>query len=286
MLTRLIKQPSVRGIAAGAKATVEIPTTGTHLYLLLRCKTAAGAALTVAQMKAAINLITIRLNGVAKYEGTAKFFLDRQKYYGDAHGAGNVDGIIAIPYIRQHLPTLEGRMVTAWGMQDITSYTVDIDVVTVASLASIEVLSEVDMTPRRLGQHIEIRRHPFNFANTGLDEINSLPRFAKPGNLNDSGYLAMHIEAGNGTFSNVTVKVNNEDYFQEVDPNLNKVYLQSLKRTPQAGYFHIDFARNNNLLSLLPMSGVQDFRQQITWITAAPDNYNVYAETIHGLKVA
>lgn len=280
MLTQIIKQPSVRGISAGAIATTEIPTTGTHHVLYLRCLTAAGVALTAAQIKADIGDIIIRLNGEQIIEASSTFLLDRQKYYGDAISADNVAGIIPIYFIRPHLPTHAGRAVTALGMLGMDSFTVDVKVTAVAQLASIEVLSEVDSTSRRLGQHIRVAKHPQSFATTGLQEISSIPRYG-----NDVAFMALHIEKNAGTFEKVTVKLGGNALFEDIDPNLNQVLLEAMKRTPQAAYFSVDFAKNNDLLALLPMAGVQDFRQQITWKTAAPTTFNIYSESIHGLNV-
>lgn len=280
MLTQLIKQPSVRGIAAGAVATVEIPTTGTHHALYLRCLTSAGVALTRAQILADIGNIILRINGETIMECDVQLFLDLQKYYGDADGAGNVDGIIPIYFTRPHLATFSERIVTALGMSNVQSFTVDVVVDAVAQLSSIEVISEVDATKRVLGQHMRIAKHPNSFATTGLQEISTLPRYG-----NDVAYCALHIEKNAGTFEKVTVKLGGNAIFEDIDPNLNQVLLEKNRRTPQTGYFHVDFAKNNDFLSLLPMAGVQDFRQQITWKTAAPTTFNIYSETLHGLNV-
>lgn len=280
MLTQMIKQPSVRGIAAGAIATTEIPTNGTHHALFLRCLTAAGVALTPAEIKADIGDIIIRINGEQIIEASSTFLLDLQKYYGDALNADNVDGIIPIYFIQRHLPTHAGRSVTALGMNDVKSFTVDVKITAVAKLASMEVISEVDPQVRSLGQHLRIMKFPQSFATTGLQEISNLPKFG-----DNVAYKALHIEKNAGTFEKVTIKRDGYSIFEDIDPNLNQVLLELNKRNPQASYFHVDFAKNNDLLSLLPMAGVQDFRQQLTWKTAAPTTFNIYAELIHGLNV-
>jgi hypothetical protein len=61
--------------------------------------------------------------------------------------------------------------------------------------------------------------------------------------------------------------------------------LERSGRNPQTGYYHVAFDKNNDLTSFLPMKGVQDFRQVINWTSAAPGNFNIYAEEIFGLNV-
>lgn len=131
---------------------------------------------------------------------------------------------------------------------------------------------------RNLGQHIRISKFPQSFATTGLQEITTLPKEG-----NDVGYLAMHIEESTGTISKVTCKLGGLNIFEEVDPNLDEVILKRERRTPQTGYFHVDFSVSNDMSGYIPMAGVQDWRQQITWTTAAPNNYNIYTERIFSL---
>jgi hypothetical protein len=69
-----------------------------------------------------------------------------------------------------------------------------------------------------------------------------------------------------------------------VPVSLNTALLEKSGRTVQSGYYHIAFDLMNDLTSFLSMAGIQDFRQVITWKTAAPDNFNIYAEEIFGLK--
>lgn len=276
----LNKQPNVRGIAANATATGEIATVGTHYATYLRCLSAAGVPLTRAEIIAAIGDIIIRINGDQIVEASSTFLLDLQKYYGDAFTAGNVDGIIPLNWARRHFATDQERSVYALGMDGISSFTIDAKILSTLVLSSIEVLSLVTDEKRKLGQHVRIARFPQNFATTGVQEISSLPKEGV-----SVGYQALHIEKNTGTFDKVTCKVNNVPVIEDVDPNLNQVRLKETGRTPQAAYFHLDFATNNDLFSFLPMAGVQDFRQQITWKTAAPGNFNIYREAIFGLNV-
>jgi len=279
MFKQIKPQPNIRGIAAGALATGEVPTAGTHYALFLRCLTSAGAALTVAQIKAEIGDIIIRINGEQIVEASATFLLDLQKYYGDALGAGNVDGIIPIWFARPHLATDKERSIFAIGTEDISSFTVDVNVVAVTNLASIEVLSLVTPERRVLGQHIRISKFPQSFGTTGIQEITTLPKEG-----NNVGYMALHLEESGGTIDKATVKLGGNNIFEDVDPNLNQVLLELAKRTPQSGYFHIDFSRSNDLLGFLPMANVKDFRQQIEW-SVSPSTYSIYAERVFGLRV-
>ena len=264
------------GVASDQTATGIIPTEGTHHSLLLNV---LGA--TVAQAKSELSDIRVKVNGETFVEATPTFLFDLQKYYGDCVGAANVACIIPIEWELPHLPSDAERTVYALGMADVTSYVVEVDCGTLVNVTGIEVFSEVTPIRRRLGQHRRINRFPQNFPTTGLQEIVTLPKEG-----NDVGYMALHIELNTGTISICTVKVGGLNIVDRVPIALNQVLLNKMRRTPQATYEHVDFARSRDLGGFLPMANVQDFRQLITWTVAAPDNYQIYTERVFGLNIA
>jgi len=276
---QLKKQPNLRGISASAVATGEIPTTGTHYATYLRCLDAGGVELTRAQIIADIGDLVVRINGEQIVEASATFLLDLQKYYGDSKTAGNVNGIIPLFWERPGLATFQERALFALGMNNVQSFTIDVNVVGVAVLSSIEVYSLVTPERRNLGQHMRISRFPQSFGSTGIQEITSLPKEGA-----SVAYSAMHIEESTGTIDDVTVKLGGNDIYDEVSANLNETMLKVSGRSPQTGYYHADFGISNDLTGMIPMASVQDWRQQINWSGLAPNNYNIYAERIFNLN--
>jgi len=272
MLTQLIKQASATGITASSVATVKIPTGGTHYSIILAPKAAAGTAVSVANMKTAIGNMVLKHNGEQVMEGTATFFLDLQKYYGDAFSAGNVDGVIVIPVAPSHFTNFIERQVFAVGTRDIQSMTLDMNILSTASMAIIDVYSEVTPENRPRGKFLRIKKFSRSFASTGEYEISDLPHEGAT-----VGYKALHITAGSGSFTSATVKVANFAFFDQVLTYINQSILAACCRTVQSGYFHIDFGKNNDITSFLPMDGVQDFRVLPNFATA-PNNFTIYAE--------
>lgn len=279
MLTQIIKQANVTGISASSVATARIPTTGTHYALFLCPLSSGGAAVSVANTKTAIGNIVVRINGEQIMEATATFFLDLQKYYGDQTNTGNVAGVLPIYFAPSYLPTFAERSVFAIGTANVQTFTVDMNILSTANMATIDVYSEVTPEVRNVGQHIRIKKYPQSFATTGDQEISTLPLEGPT-----VAYKALHIEAGSGTFVRATVKVGNYAIFDQIPVALNQVLLQRSGRKEQTGYYHIAFDRGNDLTSMLPMGGVQDFRVVVNWSTAAPVNFNIYAEEIFGLN--
>lgn len=286
MYKQILRQPNVSGIAAGAVATGQIPTSGTHYITFLRCLTAAGVGLTRAQIINDIGDIRVRINGQLVVEATATFLLDLQKYYGDTNVAaiaGNLNGIIPIMWTRPYFSTDSERSVFALGMEDVSSFQIDVQILAVAQLATIEVYSMVTPERRNLGQHIRINRFPQTFAATGVHEITTLPKEG-----DDVGYTAIHIAFGtaNSLVDLATVKIGGNNIFENVSPLLAQAIGAMMGRAQQALYYTIDFSVSNDLTGFIPMAGVKDWRQQITWNAAqAPNNYNIYTERIFGMNV-
>jgi hypothetical protein len=275
-MLRVIREPDVIGVAVG-QANAKILTRANVHKVLLRCLTAAGAELTRAQMIADVGDIVVKLDGEAIWNGCdVTFLLDRQKYLGDIAMGGNVDGIIPLDFTRQLLATASERKVTALGLNNVGSFTIDINVIGVAQLSKIEVYSVIDGDPiRNLGQHVRIDRLSRNFAATGVQELTDLP-------FQDSraiAYLAEHIKYSAGAVSKVRVRRNGVDVYDQLPLNVNAVMLNNAQRTRQAGYFHIEFDAERDLYCALPMPA-QSLYHEITWITAAPNAYSVYIERL------
>lgn len=283
MYTQIKKQPSLMGIAANAVATAQIPTSGSHYALFLECFDSAGTtATTVANMKAQIGSIVFRIDGTAIWDVTATFLLALQKYYGDAMVAGNVNGYIPIYFAPISFQNWVERSVFAIGTNNVGVMTLEVTcAATITNFGVGNVYSEVSTEVRNVGQHIRVKKFPQSFASTGIQEISSLPRENAA-----VGYRALHIEMpGTAVISEATVKLGGNAIFDQVKAAFNGVLLAKNYRIAQTGFYHIDFGMNNDLNAFLPMAGVQDFRQILTWITAAPSAFNVYAEQIWGLNV-
>jgi hypothetical protein len=282
MLTQIKRQPSMLGIAAGNTAAVNVPTTGTHYSLFLECLGAGGVPLNRAQIIADVGNIVVRIDGTEIYTVTATFLLDLQLYYGQAIGAGFVAGYIPIYFAPMWLPSFAERSIYALGTNNIGVISVEVQVVAVAVLTTINVYSEVTPEIRPLGQHIRIKQFPQVFGvAAGIQEITTLPKEG-----NSVAYKALHIQTpGASIITQATVQIGGNAIFDQVTAGLDTVLLAKEFRTVQPLYYHVDFAKNRDLTSFLPMAGVQDFRQNLTWAVAAPNNYNIYAEQIWGLNV-
>lgn len=279
MFKQFRKHANLTGIASDCIASGKIPTVGTLYSMWLEIW--GVDASTRAEIIAQLTNISVKADGEEIISASPTFLLDLEKYYGDADGAGNVDGILPIFFARPHLPSDSERALYALGLADVDALTVEVLCGTIdAAISRISLHAIMTPEKRVMGQHVRIHKFPQNYATTGEQEISDLPR----GGANE-GYLAMHIEDNTGTISKVTVKRGFYPIFDQVPADMNNSYLAKHRRTRQTGYYHVDFGVSRDLTGFVPMANVKDWRTAITWTTAAPDNYNIYTERIFGLNI-
>lgn len=238
--------------AASALITHKVGTTRNLHALYLRFH-ASGTDLTEAQIKNDIGQIIVRMNGTQLVNITATQLCDLQSYYRDKFSTGFIAGALRIPCSRQNLPLAGLNRSFAWGMVDADGKpnNLTLEIACTAALATAdtcEVYYEYDLFPQEeIGAHVRILSHNDTFASTGNYDIVNLPVKGR------NAILAYHIVDGTGTITEVTVKQDEFDVFGEAIPIcILKDRDQAGGCIPQTGYWHINFAVQNDLANGLP----------------------------------
>jgi len=284
----VIKQEATKsGLAAGDKVTIDLTAAGVHHALFLDCRKAAAATMTEAEIENDIGKILIKVDGEPKIEMLASEAIDMWRYYHAKNGAHTIKSVLPIWFTREYFPSLPERQLSGYGMADVRSFTCEIDITAVATLASIQPRSliEPDNT-RKLGKHLCIRRLTDYFAATGVQQIDKKLPFGQP----DVGMFAIHFHqgAGAGVFVNVTVKASagqgvDSDIYPEMVLDLHNQLLQDCGRTIQTGWYHVDFALTNDSAGFLPLGPLTNLRADIEWVTNAPLSFPILCEEFRGL---
>lgn len=276
-ITEVIKNANVRGVASDGLGTIDLSVGETYYNTYLYVKTAAGAAVAVADIKSEIEKIRLRADGKLLIDATPTFLLDLYLYYNEAYGATNRAGIIPINFQRRALPDALARALFAMGTADIGNLAIEVEFGTLTNVASIEVYREVSSEKRAMVDQVRILPYPENFGTTGKQTVTSLPKRVP------FGVLAQHIEESTGTIDDVTIVANKNDIFQEIPVNVNDTRLDLARRSPQSGYYHVAYDLEDHRSGFLYLGNLQEYRAEITWSSAAPDNYTIYQEEIHNL---
>jgi hypothetical protein len=276
------KFANAQGLASGALATLVIPPQGRFYKLVFRFLTAAGAEVTQAQLEAEVTDFRLRINGDLLYDVKTAELNMLQNYYGSGFGAGVVAGVMVVNLDRSNLNLPGERSQYAIGTMGVNSIECQFVCATLTNVASIECYASLTAEVAPVGSHQRILSFPQTFATTGDHEVSTLP--TTPG----TAYLNLHIALGSGTLLKTTAIADNTDLFQETPASVLRVLANDSGRTPQTGYRHLPFDKENELLGFLPMAkgdgtSVKDLRIRNNW-SVAPGNHRFIAERVWDLK--
>jgi len=284
----VIKQESTKsGMGAGDKVTINLTAAGVHHALFLDFRKAAAALMTEAEIEADVGKILIKCDGEPKIEMLASEAFDIWRYYRAKDGAHTPSSVLPIWFTRSNFARLVDRQASGYGMADVRSFTCEIDITAVATLASIQPRSYIEPdNSRPLGTHLCIRRLTDYFGSTGVQQIDKKLPFGQAG----MGMFAIHFHqgAGAGVFTDVTIKASagtgvDSDIYPEMVKALHDLLLHDHGRTIQTGWYHVDFALTNDPSGYLPLAPLTNLRADINWATNAPLSFPILCEEVRGL---
>ena len=284
----VIKQEATKsGMGVGDKVTINLTAAGVHHALYLDFRKAAAAVMTEAEIIADVGKILIKVDGEPKIELLASEAIALSKYYRDKDGANTMSSVLPIDFLRYNFNNLSDRQLMGYGMADVRSFTCEIDITAVATLASITPRSYIEPdNSRKLGRHLCIRRLTDYFGSTGIQQIDKKLPYGQP----DVGMFAIHFHqgAGAGVFTSVTVKASagkgvDSDIYPEMLKALHDQLLMDNGRTIQTGWYHVDFALTNDPTGYLPIGTLTNLRADIDWATNAPLSFPILCEEVRGL---
>ena len=282
------KHADLPNVAASQLGMLHIPCLNNHHGLILNFISAVPAALTQAQIETDVAWVSITLTG--KNGQTIKI-LDRvtpaeifdllMDYPEAAFSAYTNAGCLVIPFDRP------GRFrAQNWslglGMLDVNVYQLQVQFTAGLSTAAVvEVVPIVDILPMRpLGEHIELRIYTRDRAAVGVETVLDAPS-GEPG----TAMVGYHIGLGSGpgVISKVSVDIDKQRIYSDLDPAMNNLNLHRRRFTPNADYFHVPFDLD---FEPLDVGNAKSFIQKWTWITTAPVTYRIVYEMICGLGLA
>ena len=285
----VIKQEATKsGMGAGDKVTIDLTAAGVHHALFLDFRKAAAATMTEAEIEADVGKILIKVDGEPKIEMLASEAIDLWRYYHAHEGAHTIASVVPIWLTRENFGNSIDRSLFAYGMKDVRSFTCEIDITAVATLASITPRSYIEPdNTRNLGKHLCIRRLTDYFGATGVQQIDKKLPFGQA----DVGMFAVHFGqgAGAGVFTDVTIKASagqgvDSDIYPEMNLALHNLLNHDNKRTVQTGWYHVDFSLTNDPTGYLPLGPLTNLRADIEWATNAPLSFPILCEEVRGLK--
>ena len=263
------KLPDFNPVAAGAIASTQVPRGFTYQDITLLYQ-ANGVKANEATLKADIERVTLKINGVARWEMSGKHLVDINKFYGLTQNAGE----LVIPLSRPWLKTPAGVDNLAWGTNNISSFQLEVKLASGATTPVLSANAEVLPYATDLGYIVEVHEYSFAASVAGKYEISTLPKA-------NGSLIALHLD--NANITALQGKLNNVEFIAQ-DSDLVAYHnaikrLSDGKRIPQTGYAHIDAQRRNRLDDNIPLINLQEFMIAPTLSAAGP--VGVIMETLN-----
>lgn len=243
------KLPDFNPVAAGARASILIPRGPTYEDITLRYAE-SGTAANEATMKAGIEEVVLKVNGIERFSMTGKHLVDINKFYGLGYNAGE----LVIPLARPWMKTKEAIDNLAWGTRNMDSFMLEVKLASGATAPTLSADAWVIPESRDLGAIIEVHEISAASSTTGKFEISTLPK-------GNGDMVAIHLD--NANITALEAKINGVPFIDN-DTDLD-AYHNSLtrrsdgKRTAQTGYVHVDAQHRNRLGDTWPLAQVEQF---------------------------
>lgn len=239
MLRRNVPIPSPNSVAAGQTATIDLPTDRRYHGLYLFYKKTADQA----TIEADITGVRLKVNGTV----VRTFSAAQLNSINALNGKPFVNGLIPIRFSEPWRRTQNGEDLLAWGMSNIVTFQVEIDIADGAVAPTISGYAVVDRTQEPFVGIIAWRRQVVPVTAAGIRTVNDFPK------RRNEAYNRMHcFENAPGDIIDVEVSVDDFKYY-DLNAQENAVVLGERDMVPQAGVYHIVFDHDQRSDSLLPM---------------------------------
>ena len=280
MARKPVSTNSPNGVSAGQTATIDLPV-GNLVYhsLLLRYQTSTAGGATKTNIEAEIDEVRLKVNGkVQRVFSAAQLYLmnafngrPAADYAGDASNPGTLPIFFGEPWRR----TAQGEDALAWGMADVDTFQVEIDIASGATSPTLDSKVIVDHVGRPMGPIVKWRRFQQPISATGITTNTNLPR-------NDD-YLGLFGFSAN--IADVEVKIDQLESYKLTAAEQIDLQLAHGK-TPQTGLFAVDFDFTDRVAETLRMKRsdgrpVSEFR--VDWNMSSATSFTLISETL-GLR--
>jgi hypothetical protein len=254
-------------VAKGARINFELPKRGTYNSLHFVCRKSDGTLASAANIAADIGDVEITLGGDQKIKCPA---VTLQNIFTHKNGGNAAAGILSINLYAPRYDTYAQRQDIGWGMADITSANVFVNINSPGTLyvASIELMADWDETRQQvLGAHQCISYQDVTFAGSATLDVNTLNTYGV-----DAGIQAMHV--ANGTPANIFVDVDGKNIVNNLTPEMFDVINTSSNYVTVANLgTTIRFDNKNITVGVLPCFNISKLRFRATYAAAVSAGY-------------
>jgi hypothetical protein len=251
MNRRLETLPGFNAVVAGGTATLELPANDTYMGLKIQYDR-GGAPATQAQFGTDLTELRFRVNGKVQRRLSAAEILNLNTHKGKAFTAG----ILPIFFAEPHRRTVEGEDILGWGMADVQSFQLEIDIAAGATTPVLRAHAVKLPVRQPMGAIVKWRKFTTPVTAAGLVSVSTLPK--------SDAYYALH--ALTADITRVRILRDNVAEFEGPRALLHDL-LADYGLVPITGWTHVAFDHTRRVHDALPMRHadgrpVQDYRAE------------------------
>lgn len=264
MLRKHKRLQNFSAVAAGQIATLEVPIGETYFNIVLQYSESA-TLVTEANMKAAIEEVNIKLNGVSVRRLSAADIIALNALHGVAYQDGFLPLFFAEPWARN----LQSEDVFAWGTADVQTFQIEVKIASGRTAPALQATAETTNQLRNLGAIKKFRKYNIPVSATGIHNYQNLPRV--------DTLAALHCESTD--IDAVTAKVDNVEVFDQTKDQITQHLNNVPDISPQATFTHVLFNATGRLEDNLPMAYPTDKKSTVRRIQSLQFDFDMSAAT-------
>ncbi|MEO0809646.1 MAG: hypothetical protein AAFW82_03210 [Pseudomonadota bacterium] len=292
MFNRYIQRlADVTPVAANGRATFDIPRDGMYHTLFLECVDSTGAPVPVANILQDIGEITVKHDGTNVMQINSELIYKLYEYYYSRYNVTRIDGLLPLLFANEYFTDQAPADRTSVGFINTAAPQVEIEfgatVGTAGHTSNVRVRRDVRNISAGRGTYRKLLRYSRNQTSGGQYEIDDIPHVSSP----NVGTIAHHI-----VYDGTAARINrvellvNQTVILDVTPQIMKFIIEQAGRKWQDdavanSIFTLPYDLSNDPTGYLVHGGITDLRIRVDW-TAAPGQFDVYAETYDGIGSA
>ena len=141
---RRIPLNNITGVSAGGRAVIDCPVDVRYHKIIARYTTATAGGPTEANMEAELTSWRLKLDGVVQREFSTAQLFDINRTKGKTPKVGATNGYATIFFTEPQRLTHVEREATAWGMQGVEKFQIEVDIAAGAASPALTFFAEVD----------------------------------------------------------------------------------------------------------------------------------------------
>ena len=239
-MRRRQKTPSFNAIAAGQTATLDLPTNRRYHSIMIRTQT--GATPTDTDIASFADEVRVKVDGRVQRVYSPALLRDCVRIFTNALAP---DAGYAVIFFSEPWRDAVGEDALAWGMQDVSTFQIEVDIKTGLTNPKVWAIAETDDIQQPLGGIVKIGKVTIPVTQAGTATVTTLPK-------TDLGYYRLFCQSPATDLDAIKVSIDSNVMY-ELTRTESDAFLNVRNDSSQSAWFMADFDNTLRVGDFLPM---------------------------------